>query len=364
MADLTGLEIDETNGTIILPNGTTAQRPSSALQGSLRYNIDTKNLEIFNGNGWQSLYGRPGEDPCTAFASTNELDNQGYSGLQLLYTTLGNRISPLPVLVDFESPGGPYILMSFRFTTGGFTNFNNTLAGNHSGTNDYTLGNSSRRLSRSNDIGLGNGFIRGDDNFHPNQRIARRPAGAYDQGSDSIQSATINYFNHGTGLTLTKKQETALRNWVKKISPETPHAGIVVDNDGDPLDSSRYNFEPFNAASFDDPGTSSHSIWIESEGNIALLTPAVERSDEHHIVQLWTESTYRVFPSSGVSPGGLPPSSNTGLSSISSKLLIPQRFQGYVYTGGGWIIGTPYSPNARNGQGNFLNDRVFFLIRD
>jgi hypothetical protein len=42
-------------GAITLPNGTTAQRPSSPTNGQMRYNTSNRNLEAYLNNGWQMV---------------------------------------------------------------------------------------------------------------------------------------------------------------------------------------------------------------------------------------------------------------------------------------------------------------------
>ena len=37
---------------MILPTGTTAQRPTTVATGQMRYNTSTNNMELHNGNNW------------------------------------------------------------------------------------------------------------------------------------------------------------------------------------------------------------------------------------------------------------------------------------------------------------------------
>lgn len=46
-----------TEGTLKIPVGNTAQRPVSANSGSLRYNTDITNAEIYNGSDWTLIGG-------------------------------------------------------------------------------------------------------------------------------------------------------------------------------------------------------------------------------------------------------------------------------------------------------------------
>ena len=42
-------------GSMVLPSGTTAQRPSSPSEGMYRYNTTIKAAEIYNGNAWVTI---------------------------------------------------------------------------------------------------------------------------------------------------------------------------------------------------------------------------------------------------------------------------------------------------------------------
>jgi hypothetical protein len=43
---------DSATGGLFLPVGTTAQRPAPPVTGMMRYNIDTGNVEVYNGTSW------------------------------------------------------------------------------------------------------------------------------------------------------------------------------------------------------------------------------------------------------------------------------------------------------------------------
>src|SRR5262249_7321091 len=42
-------------GTLLLPRGTTSQRPSSPTEGALRWNTDLKQYDVWNGSAWVTL---------------------------------------------------------------------------------------------------------------------------------------------------------------------------------------------------------------------------------------------------------------------------------------------------------------------
>lgn len=56
MADLKNTTINDT-GFLNLPAGTTAQRPTSAEVGMIRYNTDLETVEGYDGVEWQRLSG-------------------------------------------------------------------------------------------------------------------------------------------------------------------------------------------------------------------------------------------------------------------------------------------------------------------
>lgn len=49
------VEITNLNGAAVLPSGTTAQRPTEAINGMIRYNIETQKIEVCIGNLWINL---------------------------------------------------------------------------------------------------------------------------------------------------------------------------------------------------------------------------------------------------------------------------------------------------------------------
>lgn len=45
-------KIDATPAGVLIPTGTTAQRPGTPLNGTLRYNTDTSKFELFQNSSW------------------------------------------------------------------------------------------------------------------------------------------------------------------------------------------------------------------------------------------------------------------------------------------------------------------------
>lgn len=49
------IDVSAKTGSLVIPNGTSAQRPSIGLTGMVRVNTSTKNIEYFNGNAWNEI---------------------------------------------------------------------------------------------------------------------------------------------------------------------------------------------------------------------------------------------------------------------------------------------------------------------
>lgn len=96
-----------TGGTI--PVGTTAERPASPTNGSMRINSTTNKLEVYYSGSWNSVASVGlGQSAASPAASATALQAAGY-------TTNGNywiTIADVPVecYVNFTLGGGPYIL--------------------------------------------------------------------------------------------------------------------------------------------------------------------------------------------------------------------------------------------------------------
>lgn len=62
----TSLDLSGANDAVIVPNGTSAQYPSTPVTGMIRYNISTSNLEAYVNGSWQNLAGA-----SVSYLSTN-----------------------------------------------------------------------------------------------------------------------------------------------------------------------------------------------------------------------------------------------------------------------------------------------------
>ena len=82
-----------TTDAILLPSGTTAERPSPAIQGSIRYNSQDQQFEGYGaGNAWGSLGGVKSTDQKTYILATNASNLEFYTAgqLQVILNPHGN----------------------------------------------------------------------------------------------------------------------------------------------------------------------------------------------------------------------------------------------------------------------------------
>lgn len=105
---------------IVLPSGTTSERPASPVQGMFRFNTTLSGHEYFNGNGWISISG-PGSTAGTAGRSAKDLQNQGVTANGLYYVTMHGTISATQ----------HYCLMDTAYNGGGWTLLVSTNSGNN-----------------------------------------------------------------------------------------------------------------------------------------------------------------------------------------------------------------------------------------
>jgi hypothetical protein len=74
--------VDSNSGSMVIPSGTTAQR-SSANTGSIRFNTDTNNIELYDGSGWNSVV-RP---------QITSITGNIYVGIETTLTVVGTNFA-------------------------------------------------------------------------------------------------------------------------------------------------------------------------------------------------------------------------------------------------------------------------------
>lgn len=99
-ATSTGFNLTGT-GSLTIPSGTTAQRPSSPSAGMIRYNTETNKSEFYNGTNWLNV-----ESQAPDLQSISPTDFDGESGTTITIT--GNFFSS-DCTVQFKKTGGSYV---------------------------------------------------------------------------------------------------------------------------------------------------------------------------------------------------------------------------------------------------------------
>ena len=80
-------------GAITLPAGTTAQEPSSPVQGMLRFNTSTSQFEGYNGTAWASVGGAALSNDTTTATAVYPLFSHATTGTALtIYTSNANYL--------------------------------------------------------------------------------------------------------------------------------------------------------------------------------------------------------------------------------------------------------------------------------
>lgn len=115
MATLKNTTVDDT-GYFQLPVGTTAQRPSSANTGMIRYNSTTLCLEAYAGETWQNITGAPGSIANPATSATqikSAIGNLAVDG-NYYYKPSGYSSSAIQCYTNFtNAPAGKgYVLVA------------------------------------------------------------------------------------------------------------------------------------------------------------------------------------------------------------------------------------------------------------
>lgn len=114
----------KTGSTAIrLPTGTTAERPSTAATGQLRYNTDTARFEFYNGSAWSAVASR-------GFVTVSK-DTFTGDGSTLAYTlsTTPNSATGTPVYVGnvHQNPTVAYTITGSTLTFTSAPNLGQTI---------------------------------------------------------------------------------------------------------------------------------------------------------------------------------------------------------------------------------------------
>ena len=127
------IDVSIPTGSLIVPKGTTEQRPSSSVAGMTRYNTTTSYLEYWNGSSWVVVSGAlTGSSFATAAPSASYIkDLTGTTTNGNYWINIGGTATE--VYVDFTLNGGPYILVMVTASTGTTYDYDSTVWTNTSG---------------------------------------------------------------------------------------------------------------------------------------------------------------------------------------------------------------------------------------
>jgi len=351
-------------GVLGFPSGTTAERPSPAVEGLTRYNTDEQAIEIYYNNAWQTLStgatgGADGSSAANAFSELRDIVGLYDNGTYNLWTTLGGQVPAFQVPISFDN-GGPWYVLSFEFKTYGFTETNNTLWAWA-----YNNGTSSS-LKNIHDDFVHHHFARSGNQYGWQMANAERNrenmagigvsnTSGYNQGETSNAVSgyvDIDYYNHATGSNFTSAQLNALRDTVTQLSHLTPHYTFTADSDGN------------NAGAVGDwendlaePLGYGHCNWIKDKNGVVQRTSnGFEAADNNGFCTFWTHNMYSRYSIpynwSWDDTVGDPQGLRT------SQMIIPNQIKGYTGSGGGSAFGTYFS-----GAVGKINNRAVFYCR-
>ena len=145
-----------TNSAVIVPRATIAQRPTSPVNGMIRYQIDNQTLEAYTNGSWSNLGAGAGSGQWTT------------SGSNIYYNSTGNvgiGTSTTPATLSLLSPDSGRILSFADAASGGYDIYANVIHTTSRGSslnfsaNDYNSGAVTQRgllaLNVNGNVGIG-----------------------------------------------------------------------------------------------------------------------------------------------------------------------------------------------------------------
>lgn len=180
--DVNGQVIIDSSNTLIVPKGTTAERPATSIPGSLRYNTTDNRFELYEAGSWHGVRNTSPSTTAPVNVQTLAFGDQSETIFGPLDS--GDPFFPVPaaaqnILVFVENvyqlpvtnytlvqnPGGPYIIVSIDSIDGATGYPTVTTATAHGLTNDSLVAASGVELPGDSDP-LENLNI-GDDSSSP-----------------------------------------------------------------------------------------------------------------------------------------------------------------------------------------------------
>lgn len=354
--------ISENNGKVVY-NITPTTEPITANSGDFYLDSSSNFFRIYLNGSFQNIFNANiGATIDSPFSSCSDISDVGYTGIKKLYTTFGGSVSATPVMVDFDTSGGPWIMMSFRFGVGGLDSYNDCVYMMAQSPTNSPISNTGRSNDQGN-LGLGDGAFEFHKIFCENLGNVSNIStiGAEDiitLGGYGIYTRSIDYYNHGTNTLFSSTEVSAIQDWVAHLCPLIPHCATETDSQG--LTS--------GDAWDDQAGPDSDGgwqLWLQDKNNAWMrATPKDNTTDESSSAYLWTENSYSesLFPAGNFSNMNTSITNSTGM--YTTKMIIPKNLATTSGTGGGCMFGSPLVRNFRNGLGNTYNNRNYFLIKD
>jgi hypothetical protein len=166
------------SGSLVLPSGTNAQVPASPVNGMMRYNVDSNEVQVYQGSSWRSLRFKE--------ATKITLQNLGFiDGYSYFYGPLNTLYAPANISSNNNTFGGQSLLVLL----GNVLQIYNT---------NYTITqNPVASVATSAQSNNGAGTL----TFTSTVAI---PTGSVVTGSPYFQSNTIATVTNGTTVTLSK----------------------------------------------------------------------------------------------------------------------------------------------------------------
>lgn len=346
-------------GAMKLPVGTTAERPNAPQNGYFRFNTEDKALEYYANSQWKQIVGtKKGSSPASAFDSLNEVAG-AYTGKQVLWTTAGqgSNIMPFKVLVDFDTTGGPWYVITPQNFPGGTGNSKYCFGGA-----GYDMsGNEVLKQSQTQnvDIGLGQGSqdVRSLWGITNNANFGQLETGVSGGYAPSENSTNMYawfpyfYYNHATGGFFADDQVRAIAGSISVLSSLTPWVAVDTDSDRNSSGNSNTSWNSYNTSGL----SNGHTTWIRDiNGNTQRMQNSFSNNNEANVF-VWTRTTFSRYNTGG----GFNNSNGSPSGLLTDAMIMPIFHKYYTGSGGGSGFGPYYNPSIQNR----INGYLYILVK-
>jgi hypothetical protein len=327
-----------------------ATAPSSPAAGDMWFDTTTGTtaMKVWSGLSWDQMSNKNDGSAQGASGTLDVLAGYYTSGKHSLWVDIDG--TAMQLMVDFDATGGPWVMLAFKFGTGGVNGQNDDLY--IAGTDGNGPLHNNIRSGRTLNLGLGDGAENVRTLWGATTLAASgNEAGGYFPASYGVYAHTIQYYNFATSAQLSSSYKTGLQGWVSAISSETPH--VMAESDSQGLTSST-NWLLQTGPSAD----SGHQGWLRDKDNYFMRgTNGDTSTDESWSAYVWTHNTYTAIAAAGAnspargggSPSGLP----------TDPMILPESIHVTIGTGGGIVFGTP----SNSSLSNEYDSRTYFLVK-